>query len=147
MPAKEGYNAPMPRPLALAAALLALLAPAAALADPGCSHMFANGPCAVMSLVAVAFLALPIGVVGLLSLAGMRAFHVIGDHRRFPLALVMNLPIAFVTVLVFMVAAEAGGIYHPRNDRWSGVVSFGVPMLIQIGYVALVARAFRRAKA
>lgn len=136
-----------PRHVSLAAASLALLAPSAAMADPGCPHMFANKACIILSLFGLGFFALPIGVVGLLSMAALRAFNVIGEGRRFTLALVGNLPFAFLTLLVVAAVADAAHIYHPANDRWSGAVTLGLPLLLQIAYVVLVARAFRMPKA
>jgi len=133
-----------PHHVSLSAASLVLLAPSLAFADPGCPHMFANKACILLSLIGAGFLAVPIGVVGLLSMAGLRAFNVIGNVRRFPLALVGNLPLAFFTVVAFMAIADAAHMYAPANDRWSGTVTLGVPLLVQVAYIVLVTRAFRR---
>ncbi|MDI1444238.1 hypothetical protein [Polyangium sp. 6x1] len=132
-----------PRSVSLAAASLATLAPSVALADPSCPHMFANKVCVFMTLFALGFFAVPIGVVGLLSMAALRVFHVIGEGRRFPLAIVANFPLAFFTLFACQAAADAAYLAHPDSERWGGGVTLGVPLLVQTAYVVLVARAFR----
>lgn len=129
------------RTLAFLGATFTLFAPSLALADPSCKHMFENGVCFGFTLVAIAFLASPVGAVGLFSMVVLLLLKKIQPSRLFALWAFGNFPLPVVSLIVISELPKALGLLGPGDDNFG--VAFALTILLQIAYVVLAARSMR----
>jgi hypothetical protein len=90
---------------AVSGGLLALAWPAIAAADPMCKSPFESAVCLVLNLVAAAFYAGPVGMLGTVAILVIGRAH----RRRQPgrvAAAVLAFPIAFTTMMIAIIISD-----------------------------------------